>query len=93
MPHSGLDDRGRATAPVIQGDGDGDGSLNITETRATLGRTARLECSARNISGKKMVRLMMQLGNPLRSWLFVFLTLQIELAFNSPKHNAAIEAS
>ena len=92
MPHSGLDDRGRATAPVIQGDGDGGGSLNITETRATLGRTARLECSARNISGKKMVRLMMQLGNSLRSWRSV---VQIESAIilNSPKHNTKIDVS
>ena len=47
-------DRGRATSPVVTGDGDG--VLNITETRATLGRTARLECTAKNISGKKMVR-------------------------------------
>ena len=29
---------------------------NVTQTQATLGRTARLECTAENISGKKMVR-------------------------------------
>lgn len=57
LPFSALGDvggdRGRATSPVVT-DAD-DGNLNITETRATLGRTARLECTAQNISGKKMV--------------------------------------